>query len=141
MGNVGSKEAVVPSPYKKQKLGRYLQFEWHFPLHAPLLAVRLLLLYSKLLWLHVSLGPIPMFIASELFRQGPRPKAMAVAGITLWIATLCIGMGFEPLQVIRPDSSSVPLYNRPTHLLTGQPVCVVSPGNAVDSDSAVRLYF
>ena len=44
-------------------------------------------------------GPIPMFIGSELFRQGPRPKAMAVVGISLWVATFVIAMGFEPLQV------------------------------------------
>ena len=44
-------------------------------------------------------GPIPMFIGSELFRQGPRPKAMAVVGVSLWIATFVIAMGFEPLQV------------------------------------------
>ena len=40
-----------------------------------------------------------MFIGSELFRQGPRPKAMAVVGVSLWIATFVIAMGFEPLQV------------------------------------------
>ena len=44
-------------------------------------------------------GPIPMFIGSELFRQGPRPKAMAVVGIALWIAAFIIAIGFEPLQV------------------------------------------
>jgi len=46
-------------------------------------------------------GPIPMFIGSELFRQGPRPKAMAVVGIALWAAAFVIAIGFEPLQVIR----------------------------------------
>jgi len=40
-----------------------------------------------------------MFIGSELFRQGPRPKAMAVVGIALWIAAFIIAIGFEPLQV------------------------------------------
>jgi len=44
-------------------------------------------------------GPIPMFIGSELFRQGPRPKAMAVVGVSLWVSTFVIAMGFEPLQV------------------------------------------
>jgi len=40
-----------------------------------------------------------MFIGSELFRQGPRPKAMAVVGIALWVASFVIAIGFEPLQV------------------------------------------
>jgi len=53
-------------------------------------------------------GPIPMFIGSELFRQGPRPKAMAVVGVTLWLATFVIAMGFEPLQVIRPATHRPP---------------------------------
>jgi len=40
-----------------------------------------------------------MFIGSELFRQGPRPKAMSVVGISLWLATFVIAIGFETLQV------------------------------------------
>jgi len=51
-----------------------------------------------------------MFIGSELFRQGPRPKAMAVIGVTLWAATFVIAMGFEPLQVICPDDVELQLY-------------------------------
>ena len=46
-----------------------------------------------------------MFIGSELFRQGPRPKAMAVVGIALWVASFVIAIGFEPLQV-----SLVPIF-------------------------------
>jgi SP family facilitated glucose transporter-like MFS transporter 1 len=46
----------------------------------------------------VGLGPIPLFICSELFRQGPRPMAMAVVGVTMWTATFVIAMVFEPLQ-------------------------------------------
>jgi len=46
-----------------------------------------------------------MFIGSELFRQGPRPKAMAVIGVTLWIATMAIAIGFEPLQVSRSHNT------------------------------------
>jgi len=49
--------------------------------------------------LRTYLGPIPLFIAAEMFRQGPRPKAMAVVGITLWVFTFIIAIGFEPLQV------------------------------------------
>ena len=48
-----------------------------------------------------------MFIGSELFRQGPRPKAMAVVGVSLWISTFVIAMGFEPLQVSPADVTFV----------------------------------
>ena len=46
-----------------------------------------------------SPGPIPMMIGSELFRQGPRPYAMAVAGVVNWLATFVIAIAFEPVQV------------------------------------------
>jgi len=44
-------------------------------------------------------GPIPMMIGAELFRQGPRPLAMAVAGVVNWLGTFAIAMGFESVQV------------------------------------------
>jgi SP family facilitated glucose transporter-like MFS transporter 1 len=44
-------------------------------------------------------GPIPMMIASELFRQGPRPSAMSVAGAVNWVCTFIIAMSFELIQV------------------------------------------
>jgi Sugar (and other) transporter len=40
-----------------------------------------------------------MMIGAELFRQGPRPKAMACAGVVNWIGTFVIAMGFESIQV------------------------------------------
>lgn len=46
----------------------------------------------------VGLGPIPMMIGAELFRQGPRPKAMAFAGVINWVGTFIIAMGFESVQ-------------------------------------------
>lgn len=46
----------------------------------------------------VGLGPIPMMIGAELFRQGPRPKAMAVAGVVNWVGTFIIAIGFESVQ-------------------------------------------
>lgn len=45
------------------------------------------------------LGPIPMMIGAELFRQAPRPLAMAVAGVVNWVTTFVIAMGFESIQV------------------------------------------
>jgi len=46
----------------------------------------------------VGLGPIPMMIGAELFRQGPRPKAMAVASAVNWVGTFIIAMSFESIQ-------------------------------------------
>ncbi|XP_051011257.1 solute carrier family 2, facilitated glucose transporter member 3 [Acomys russatus] len=39
-------------------------------------------------------GPIPWFIVAELFSQGPRPAAMAVAGCCNWTSNFMIGMLF-----------------------------------------------
>uniref|UniRef100_A0A672SUX0 Major facilitator superfamily (MFS) profile domain-containing protein n=1 Tax=Sinocyclocheilus grahami TaxID=75366 RepID=A0A672SUX0_SINGR len=37
----------------------------------------------------------PWFFVAELFSQGPRPAAMAVAGCFNWTANFLIGMGFQ----------------------------------------------
>ncbi|KAK7147595.1 hypothetical protein R3I94_010192 [Phoxinus phoxinus] len=42
-------------------------------------------------------GPIPWFIVAELFSQGPRPAAIAVAGCCNWTASLIVGLSFLPL--------------------------------------------
>ena len=47
----------------------------------------------------LSAGPIPMMIGAELFRQGPRPKAMAVAGVVNWVGTFVIALSFESIAV------------------------------------------
>lgn len=44
-------------------------------------------------------GPIPWFIVAELFSQGPRPAAMAVAGCCNWTANFIVGMSFPKLVV------------------------------------------
>ncbi|KAF7651019.1 hypothetical protein LDENG_00117060 [Lucifuga dentata] len=43
-------------------------------------------------------GPIPWFIVAELFSQGPRPAAMAVAGCCNWTANFLVGMTFPKLE-------------------------------------------
>jgi len=45
-------------------------------------------------------GPIPWFITAELFTQGPRPKACAIAATVNWFANFLVGVGFPTLQVI-----------------------------------------
>lgn len=44
-------------------------------------------------------GPIPWFIVAELFSQGPRPAAMAVAGLSNWTANFLVGVSFPKLEV------------------------------------------
>ncbi|GAB1291251.1 Solute carrier family 2, facilitated glucose transporter member 3 [Apodemus speciosus] len=39
-------------------------------------------------------GPIPWFIVAELFSQGPRPAAIAVAGCCNWTSNFLVGMFF-----------------------------------------------
>ncbi|XP_077446090.1 solute carrier family 2, facilitated glucose transporter member 1-like [Stigmatopora argus] len=42
-------------------------------------------------------GPIPWFIVAELFSQGPRPAAMAVAGCCNWTSNFLVGISFPKL--------------------------------------------
>lgn len=44
-------------------------------------------------------GPIPWFIVAELFSQGPRPAAIALAGCCNWTCNFIIGMFFPYLEV------------------------------------------
>lgn len=43
-------------------------------------------------------GPIPWFIVAELFEQGPRPAAIAVAGCSNWTSNFLVGLGFPKLE-------------------------------------------
>nr|XP_020471084.1 solute carrier family 2, facilitated glucose transporter member 1-like [Monopterus albus]XP_020471085.1 solute carrier family 2, facilitated glucose transporter member 1-like [Monopterus albus]XP_020471086.1 solute carrier family 2, facilitated glucose transporter member 1-like [Monopterus albus] len=43
-------------------------------------------------------GPIPWFIVAELFSQGPRPAAMAVAGCCNWTSNFLVGISFPKLE-------------------------------------------
>lgn len=43
-------------------------------------------------------GPIPWFIVAELFSQGPRPAALALAGCCNWTSNFIIGMFFPYLE-------------------------------------------
>ncbi|KAM9842901.1 solute carrier family 2, facilitated glucose transporter member 2 [Aulostomus maculatus] len=43
-------------------------------------------------------GPIPWFIVAELFSQGPRPAAIALAGCCNWASNFIIGMTFPYIQ-------------------------------------------
>ncbi|XP_077587195.1 solute carrier family 2, facilitated glucose transporter member 2 [Stigmatopora nigra] len=43
-------------------------------------------------------GPIPWFIVAELFSQGPRPAAIALAGCCNWTSNFIVGMTFAYIQ-------------------------------------------
>lgn len=47
----------------------------------------------------VGPGPIPWFIVAELFSQGPRPAAIALAGCTNWTSNFIVGMFFPYIEV------------------------------------------
>lgn len=70
-------------------------------------------------------GPIPWFIVAELFSQGPRPAAMAVAGCCNWTANFLVGISFPKLVVsvwngsVRFSTSNQSLFSknlRMTHI-------------------------
>nr|XP_061826172.1 solute carrier family 2, facilitated glucose transporter member 1-like [Nerophis lumbriciformis] len=45
-------------------------------------------------------GPIPWFIVAELFSQGPRPAAIAIAGFCNWSANFLVGMSFPYVEQV-----------------------------------------
>uniref|UniRef100_A0A672ZLE1 Solute carrier family 2 member 1a n=1 Tax=Sphaeramia orbicularis TaxID=375764 RepID=A0A672ZLE1_9TELE len=55
-------------------------------------------IFSFVAFFEIGPGPIPWFIVAELFSQGPRPSAIAVAGFTNWSANFLVGMGFQYVE-------------------------------------------
>ncbi|KAF6714432.1 Solute carrier family 2, facilitated glucose transporter member 2 [Oryzias melastigma] len=45
-------------------------------------------------------GPIPWFIVAEIFSQGPRPAAIALAGCCNWTSNFIIGLTFPYIQAL-----------------------------------------
>lgn len=62
-------------------------------------------------------GPIPWFIVAELFSQGPRPAAIALAGCCNWTSNFIIGMTFPYIQVGRQTNCVCTLCFWKTFLL------------------------
>jgi MFS transporter, SP family, solute carrier family 2 (facilitated glucose transporter), member 1 len=52
----------------------------------------------------VGPGSIPWMITAELFSQGPRPTAMAIAVLVNWLANFVVGIGFPSLKVMNKKS-------------------------------------
>ncbi|KAM6960675.1 solute carrier family 2, facilitated glucose transporter member 2 [Aplochiton taeniatus] len=45
-------------------------------------------------------GPIPWFIVAELFSQGPRPAAIALAGCCNWTSNFVVGLTFPYIEAL-----------------------------------------
>jgi len=56
-----------------------------------------------------------MMVGAELFRQGPRPFAMSLVGLTNWVFTAVVALLFEIIQV--SDSCLQVLAD--VHILSG----------------------
>lgn len=73
--------------------------------------VSIVAIFGFVAFFEIGPGPIPWFIVAELFSQGPRPAAMAVAGFSNWTCNFIIGMGFQYVAVgalnLVPMSSSL----------------------------------
>ncbi|XP_027713046.1 solute carrier family 2, facilitated glucose transporter member 4 [Vombatus ursinus] len=52
-------------------------------------------IFGFVAFFEIGPGPIPWFIVAELFSQGPRPAAMALAGFSNWTCNFIVGMSFQ----------------------------------------------
>ncbi|XP_042737262.1 solute carrier family 2, facilitated glucose transporter member 2 [Lagopus leucura] len=57
--------------------------------------VSMIAIFLFVIFFEVGPGPIPWFIVAELFSQGPRPAAIAVAGFCNWACNFIVGMCFQ----------------------------------------------
>ncbi|XP_041655201.1 solute carrier family 2, facilitated glucose transporter member 1-like [Cheilinus undulatus] len=60
--------------------------------------ISILAIFSFVAFFEIGPGPIPWFIVAELFSQGPRPAAIAVAGFCNWSANFLVGMCFQYVE-------------------------------------------
>uniref|UniRef100_A0A673LKD2 Solute carrier family 2, facilitated glucose transporter member 5 n=1 Tax=Sinocyclocheilus rhinocerous TaxID=307959 RepID=A0A673LKD2_9TELE len=60
--------------------------------------VSIVAIFSFVAFFEIGPGPIPWFIVAELFSQGPRPSAIAVAGFSNWFANFLVGMSFQYVE-------------------------------------------
>lgn len=60
--------------------------------------VSIVAIFGFVAFFEIGPGPIPWFIVAELFSQGPRPSAMAVAGFSNWTANFIVGFCFQYVE-------------------------------------------
>ncbi|XP_029975041.1 solute carrier family 2, facilitated glucose transporter member 1-like [Salarias fasciatus] len=66
--------------------------------HSWMSYVSIVAIFSFVAFFEIGPGPIPWFIVAELFSQGPRPAAIAVAGFSNWSANFLVGMCFQYVE-------------------------------------------
>ncbi|XP_061896920.1 solute carrier family 2, facilitated glucose transporter member 2 [Entelurus aequoreus] len=74
-------------------IGLKLQVEYSWMSYFSMSAIFLFVSFFE-----VGPGPIPWFIVAEIFSQGPRPAAMALAGCCNWTSNFLVGMSFSYIQ-------------------------------------------
>ncbi|KAJ7402942.1 TRAF2 and NCK-interacting protein kinase [Pitangus sulphuratus] len=57
--------------------------------------VSMVAIFLFVIFFEVGPGPIPWFIVAELFSQGPRPAAIAIASFCNWACNFIVGMCFQ----------------------------------------------
>ncbi|XP_047442791.1 solute carrier family 2, facilitated glucose transporter member 1-like [Mugil cephalus] len=62
--------------------------------------ISIVAVFSFVAFFEIGPGPIPWFIVAELFSQGPRPAAIAVAGFSNWSANFLVGMCFQYVELL-----------------------------------------
>lgn len=83
-------------------------------------------IFGFVAFFEIGPGPIPWFIVAELFSQGPRPAAFAVAGLSNWTSNFIVGMGFQYIAVIMAGEWGMGLGTRDL----GVPQDPSSPGES-----------
>lgn len=73
--------------------------------------VSIVAIFGFVAFFEIGPGPIPWFIVAELFSQGPRPAAMAVAGFSNWTCNFIVGMGFQYVAVGSLPSAQPPMVS------------------------------
>ncbi|CAH0716312.1 unnamed protein product, partial [Brenthis ino] len=63
---------------------------------------------SFVVFFAVGPGSIPWLITAELFSQGPRPSAMAIAVLVNWMANFMVGIGFPSMNVLLDNYTFLP---------------------------------
>ncbi|XP_071768481.2 solute carrier family 2, facilitated glucose transporter member 2 isoform X1 [Centroberyx gerrardi] len=74
-------------------VGLKLQNEYSWMSYVSMSAIFLFVCFFE-----IGPGPIPWFIVAELFSQGPRPAAIALAGCCNWTSNFIIGMTFPYIE-------------------------------------------
>ncbi|KAF3696435.1 Solute carrier family 2, facilitated glucose transporter member 1 [Channa argus] len=88
---IGLMGMAVSSIFLTTAMALLDQFSW-------MSYVSIAAIFGYVAFFEIGPGPIPWFIVAELFSQGPRPAAIAVAGFCNWSANFLVGMCFQYVE-------------------------------------------